>query len=1655
VLNPEQAQQMLKEFHLENERKERLKALGKLQGDLGKAGQLLFKDEKGGQYWQARLEQIAEAVQILDRQKPADRLRFFATLFPGIEQYVEDAWQLQITRLPYQIGWLRKAFRAPNNPEITQLARGRWLVNLFEFLAHYRQDITWFAAWAAYLNRYRGSPRLQAPPQLGALLAAAIDSGDPAGDEVFDILLASANGEHEIGAMGRHVIRAMLIASRPDGWEFVEKLLVAAQRQEGLRQVILESIDECHPEAFRRLVRVMLDQDLLRFSAAMRAVDVWFGMGWKVEDVRTVRTFLERLGDFLEHPQAVEQALEGEDAEAVYMALWVLATGDAVGAIKIASGLLADASAEKRFAVAHLLGQLGLPETRQILQPLLADEDLRVVARVLSPLAVYRGAEGSALAGTDFFERLEALLPRLTTKTKTLKPIIWPWMVLGINRESVADQLVSCLGDRSPRRLIPYLGLMSVNGRGFVAKAFGGTDKKDAEVREALFALLGDRSNWVRERALQGIAGLSITGQEALDLEGLLHRKAGDLRRAVLSLLLNRKDEEVLESADRLLEASNMMNRLAGLELLRLMSDDDRRSEVCRARAGAYRAARTRLSNDEETLLDVILREPEKVATLDDALGLLNPAEQTPPVRPKPRKRPYITRAAIECVQSLDALARQYSRTLVTYHQWSTQKEELLGNLPWYHLRPNPQTPIEEDVARLPLREVWEDWWHNRPAKLRDRDGLELVRALALTPLPGGGQQVEDSSAKKVAGVVLNSGNWDGQLKYSQLVRQVVRWLLRLHPPDGAGDFLLDAVETSVALIPKSDLGRLAEKPPAYYHRDLPSDLWWRSNQVVMAWLGLAREYRQLCPSGWNDEHRARLWHLLRWVDVPGVEAPRFRPLLGEMLGAFKASAATEADLIDHLLGPRPVSGRQTRVQYGRSFGELRHLTGRKPDSRFAYYPGLESIVNRCRQRIVEVECTRGEMPTAASEPARRLRAVFGIDTLLDLAQALGRGNLVRGWSYDGWSKETVLSHLIRVTVPLEEDTVEEFARRVAEVKISDRRLIDMAVYAPQWACYIEHALGWEGLEEAVWWIHAHTKDSNWRVDQEVRELWSAEVAERTPLTAQDLIDGAVDVAWFHRVYETLGEERWAILYESAKYASGGRGHARATLFADAMLGRLDKQALINRFTKKRHQDSVRALGLLHLAEGADGEVDLLKRYESLQEFLRTGKKYGSMRRTNEKLAVGIAMQNLARTAGYADPIRLEWAMEAQANADMADGSLTATVEDVTVTLAIDAWGDPAISVERQGRRLKSVPAKVKKEPAIAHLLGRKKDIKRQTSRMRKSLEQAMCRGDTFTVAELRSLMGHPILAPMLEQLVFVSDGTMGYPVGGGRALQRHDASRVKIGTGEQLRIAHPHDLLLSGEWHEWQRECFLAERIQPFKQVFRELYVLTETEKAEGNLSRRYAGHQVQPKQAAALLGQRGWVIHPEEGARRVFHEAGVAVWLSGLIGFLSPAEVEGETLEGVHFTRRGEWEPLPLEEVPPRVFSEAMRDLDLVVSVAHVGGVDPEASASTVEMRAALVRETCRLLEIDNARVERSHVLIDGELGNYSVHLGSAMVHRQPGGAVCIIPVHSQHRGRLFLPFADDDPRTAEVVSKVILLGRDSEIKDPTILEQLLAVY
>jgi hypothetical protein len=390
------------------------------------------------------------------------------------------------------------------------------------------------------------------------------------------------------------------------------------------------------------------------------------------------------------------------------------------------------------------------------------------------------------------------------------------------------------------------------------------------------------------------------------------------------------------------------------------------------------------------------------------------------------------------------------------------------------------------------------------------------------------------------------------------------------------------------------------------------------------------------------------------------------------------------------------------------------------------------------------------------------------------------------------------------------------------------------------------------------------------------------------------------------------------------------------------------------------------------------------------------------------------------------------------------------TIEDTTIGLTIDKEGKADVVALKDGKELKAIPAKFKKNPDVLELNKHRKVLREQWTRSKKGLEEAMILGDVFLYHEIINLLEHPVIAKHLEKLVFISnEDKIGFFIDG--KLTSAKGEVFAINEEATFRIAHCYDLHKNNVWTDFQSYCFDNKLKQPFKQIFRELYVPTPDELKEKSISRRYAGHQVHPKQTLALLKTRGWKVDYEEGLQKVFHKEGYQVKLYAMADWFSPADVESPTLETIEFHSLKDYKNIPFEAVNPRLFSEIMRDIDLVVSVAHVGGVDPEASHSSIEMRGVLLRETLRLFKVKNVEIIENHALIEGTIAKYSVHLGSAIVHQVPGKYLSILPVQSQHRGRLFLPFADDDPKSAEVMSKVLMLAKDDEIQDPTILSQI----
>jgi hypothetical protein len=1483
------------------------------------------------------------------------------------------------------------------------------------------------------------------------------------------------------------------MASRVEGWELMEKTLLAAQRQEGLRQVILETVDEVHPEAFRRMLRLIRDHELARFSAVVRAANVWFGLQWDSVSVKTVNTTIDQVLTYLGDPKARSAALAGRDPEAIFLALWSIAFDDALAAIPVAEKLLKDKKTEVRFVAAVHLSQLALPQTWPVRAVAMEDEDLRVALCALDDQSFFYAADdGEESEGPEYvddrFERVERLFQRLPVKPTVLKPLVWPWTERKASRELVAWHLVASLGKRPPTALIPYLPSIKSPHRGQVVRMLADQKKWDGLTRDTLIRLAGDATSDVRTAVCQSLAKIKLQPDEIEVLEGFLTRKSSDLRQGILGLLLKQSGAQALASADRLTASKDAQQRLAGLEILRQLAESKRGRDACQSRAAAYRTGRKKLSSEEQAQLDGITGASAEQVTLDNALGLMDPSKRSAAIAPKARKVAFVTKAAVACIEDLDRLIHEHRETTITYKRWDGEKQELLGNIKYGFPWPSWRKPPEKGRETLPLADVWEAWYTARPKSLRDKDALELVRAAAWLEVANGNwkwkQFTEGAKGSKERNDVLAAltcGFGPLKLNYPNLVDGLLAWLLYLHPPAGAVDFLLDATEASFALIPEADVRKLADLPDRkYYYDELDPD--WRNVDTFELWCKRLDSHGSRLPDTLSPQQVRRRWQLMRWKDEPFAGARRQRPDFCVVASAYDESAATEADLLDHLIGPDQVS----RYFAGGHFPSLERLTLRKPHKKseafLTRHPEVRELVEKCRARIVEIELARGETPTAATAPAWNLGSLWGTELLVQLMTTLGTQGFkipFRLQEADKESKVCTLTRLVSITYPKSDETPEDFCRligpAVREGKITEQMVLQLAFLAPQWARHVESYLRWNGLAEALYWFLAHMQYATGReeaalgagIDDEPQDAekddddlddqrrkpsaWERLVAERTPLSVQERYSGAVDVNWFRRIYAEVTPKRWQAMAETARFASNPAQARHAQFVADVLTGKARRKLLIDGIRKKKLKDYVRLLGLYPLAVGAKRDADLVERYNVLQEYRRYARGLSAMTKPEALRSVEIGMQNLASTAGYADPLRLEWALEAEQVKQLARGPLSAKKDGVTVTLALSDEAQPQVTIERAGKPLKSIPPGLKKDKRIAELWEQAAHLKRQASRMKSSLEMAMCRGDTFSGAELGQLSGHAILAPLLGRLVLVGDGIMGYPDRNGRALRDAHGKLEPVKKGESLRIAHAHDLFASGAWDQYQRECFQAERIQPFKQVFRELYVVTKQEKRDGTVSRRYAGQQVQPKQALALWGQRGW--SSQEGVWKTFHDAGLIASVEFAYGGGTPLEVEGLTIEGVEFRRRDELKPLKLIDVPPRIFSEVMRDVDLVVSVAHRGGVDPEASASTVEMRSSLLRETCLLLGLKNVRIKEPHVLIDGQIGNYSVHLGSATVHRLPGGAVCLIAVPAQHRGRLFLPFTDDDPRTAEVISKTILLARDAKIQDPTILEQLRA--
>ena len=283
-----------------------------------------------------------------------------------------------------------------------------------------------------------------------------------------------------------------------------------------------------------------------------------------------------------------------------------------------------------------------------------------------------------------------------------------------------------------------------------------------------------------------------------------------------------------------------------------------------------------------------------------------------------------------------------------------------------------------------------------------------------------------------------------------------------------------------------------------------------------------------------------------------------------------------------------------------------------------------------------------------------------------------------------------------------------------------------------------------------------------------------------------------------------------------------------------------------------------------------------------------------------------------------------------------------------------------------------------------------------------------------------------------------------------------------------------------------WRARLETAQLRQPLKQAFREVYLLTPPEERTRTYSNRMAAHVLKQHQFSSLAKLRGWKYRLLGAYDKGYESetATLALPLHGLQAEFWVSEVNADdafndtgiwnyvSTNQVRFTRGTE--PVPLPEIPPLVFSEVMRDVDLFVGVASVGN-DPlwrdngglaqyrnywesysfgELGEVAKNRKLALERLVPRLKIGKVSEIRDKFLVVKGKVRTYKIHLGSGNILMEPNDQyLCIVPDRSSKAigtSDVFLPF-EGDAVLSIILSKAALLMDDDKITDETILRQI----
>ena len=126
---------------------------------------------------------------------------------------------------------------------------------------------------------------------------------------------------------------------------------------------------------------------------------------------------------------------------------------------------------------------------------------------------------------------------------------------------------------------------------------------------------------------------------------------------------------------------------------------------------------------------------------------------------------------------------------------------------------------------------------------------------------------------------------------------------------------------------------------------------------------------------------------------------------------------------------------------------------------------------------VLSVELKRGDSETKYSKYIRRIGRIYGMERFIAILSAMGKETLERS-SYAGTkTKKGSLSHLLRVCLPKKEDNAKMLKTMVKGTDITDKRLIEAALYSDEWIDIVAEYLGWDSFKSGCYYFMANMNE--------------------------------------------------------------------------------------------------------------------------------------------------------------------------------------------------------------------------------------------------------------------------------------------------------------------------------------------------------------------------------------------------------------------------------------------------------------------------------------------------------------------------------------------------------------------------------------------------